>query len=157
MIYYVDMYMGIFKRKMTWISCQAPKLIRLFTQRPVTAGMWRDQGAWAEEYCPQEIHGEKLTEDKGYLSRAICTRPFQHWLPVPSEMNVLFLLVKGEHLSQGKFKDLIWARKREIRVPFRIYCSQLSSVQNHQRAKVAIIWSGVFWTLLTATCCCCCC
>ena len=80
LIYYVDTYMGIFKRKMTWISCQAPKLIRLFTQRPVTAGMWREQGTWAEDSklweSDQEIHGEKLMEDKGYLSRAICTGPF---------------------------------------------------------------------------------
>ena len=154
MIYYVDMYMGIFKRKMTWISCQAPKLIRLFTQRPVTAGMWRVQGAWAEEYCPQEIHGEKLTEDKGYLSRALCTRPFQHWLPVPSEMNVLFLLVKGEHLSQGKFKDLIWARKRgdQSALPHLlfsiVFCSKSSTCQSGNNLEWRVLNSFNSYMLL---------
>ena len=42
--------------------------------------MWREQGTWAEDSklweSDQEIHGEKLMEDKGYLSRAICTGPF---------------------------------------------------------------------------------
>lgn len=76
---------------------------------------------------------------KGYFSRFVCTDPFWHQLPVSSAKNILLFLVKGGHLSHGRFYDLLLGRRREVREPaltaFAVF--QVSSAQNNQYAEVA--------------------
>lgn len=46
--------------------------------------------------------------DKGNCSRLVCTDLFWHFLPIPAE-NVLLFLMQGGHLSQGNFITCFWA------------------------------------------------
>ena len=71
-------------------------------------------------------------EDKGYFSRFACTGSFRRRLPGSADKNVLLFLVQGDHLSQGRFYDLLLGRKGEGREPFlhllSLKCLQLKII-----------------------------
>lgn len=50
-------------------------------------------------------------EHEGHFGRSVCTQ-------VSGDKNVLLFLRQGEHLSHGKFYDLLFGRKREVRELF---------------------------------------
>ena len=81
----------------------------------------------------------KLMEDNCYFLKFVHTDPFQHQPPVSSDKHIFLFLVQTQHLSYGKFYDLLLGRKGRSERLLASAVSQASSTQSNQYAKVAYL------------------